>query len=136
MPEKRKSTTSTPRSAEASNKRRKVADNGSPAPPTPSRNGQPDLTEEEKEKLLDWLDNKARTTGVAFPIQYLQARKKAAMKKIKKGQASATVRTTTAKDEEMLSLGGKTYGMVRYVVQNRPKWEQLTRYKKCSGKDI
>lgn len=131
MPDKRKSTTSTPRSAEVSKKRRRISDNGSPAP-TPTRSGQPELTDHERKQLSDWLDSKTKSTGIPFPIQYLPPRKKAAIKK-KKGQATSLTKTTTANDEETLSLGGHKYGMVRYVVQNRPRWEQLTRYKKCSG---
>lgn len=135
MVEKRKSTTSTPRSAENSSKRRKVAENGSPAP-TPSKHGQPTLTEKEREKLLDWLDSKAKSTGVPFPIQYLPSRKKAAIKKKKKGQATVTNKATTEDLGETLLLGGHSYATVRYVIQNQSRWEQLTRYKKCSGRYI
>ena len=129
MVDKRKPTSETPRSAESSHKRRKVTDAGSPPAATPTRPGQPNLTESEKEKLKAFLDSKAKASGIAFPIQYLQPR----LKKGRKGHKET--KTPAAIVEEQLSLGGQSYGRVRYVVQNRPKWEQLTRYKKCSGKD-
>ncbi|GAB7341571.1 hypothetical protein MBLNU457_7781t1 [Dothideomycetes sp. NU457] len=134
MVEKRKSITSTqstPRSADVFNKRRKVLENGSPALTPTKKNGQPDLTEHAREQLLEWLDSRAQSTGVPFPIQYLPRRKKAAIRK-KKGQATAPVRATIEDQGEDLRLNGHSYGRVQYVVQNQPKWEQLTRYKKCS----
>jgi len=124
MAGKRKITTETP--TPSVSKRQRVADPTSPTTQTPSR-PQKTLTAEEKSKLVDWLDKKNGSTGgMPFPIALVTA-----TPKTKKGKSHAS---TSVGNREHLVLDGHEYGTVEYNIGNKAKWEELTKFRKCTGK--
>lgn len=99
---------------------------------TPQRAAAPTLTPEEKQKLRVWLDKKAATDEIPFPITYP---KLDALKGGKKGRARKSMDSTSSdpKSKESLTLDNHKYGEVTYSVGNKQKWEQLSRYRRCTG---
>ncbi|KAF2221951.1 hypothetical protein BDZ85DRAFT_320241 [Elsinoe ampelina] len=78
---------------------------------------QPVLTADERIKLGQWLDKKANDE--IFKITY-------------PGGAGKGKKGTPRPKGERLFLDGREYGDVSFAVANKPKWEQLTKYRRCT----
>lgn len=103
-------------------KRRKT-DSSHPNTDSPnSARQQPVLTADEREKLAQWLDKKANNDVDMFKITYPGG--------AGKGKKSPAKRP----NGERLLLDGREYGEVAFAVANKQKWEQLTKYRRCTGK--
>ncbi|TKX23461.1 putative chromatin binding protein [Elsinoe australis] len=101
-------------------KRRKT-DSSHPNTDSPnSARQQPVLTADEREKLAQWLDKKANNDVDMFKITYPGG--------AGKGKKSPAKRP----NGERLLLDGREYGEVAFAVANKQKWEQLTKYRRCT----
>ncbi|KAF4555807.1 Hypothetical protein D9617_2g057710 [Elsinoe fawcettii] len=80
---------------------------------------QPILTAEERFKLGQWLDKKASSDADMFKITY-------------PGGAAKGKKGPPRPKGERLLLDGREYGEVAFTVANKPKWEQLTKYRRCT----
>ncbi|KAF2154658.1 hypothetical protein K461DRAFT_275796 [Myriangium duriaei CBS 260.36] len=93
---------------------------------------QPSLTQDEKLKLKKWLDKKAAANEFPFPVIYPNAANKGA--KAKKGQVKR--KSDSGHHEkrhvESLTLDGHEYGEVAFAIGNKGKWDQLTKYRRCT----
>ena len=100
---------------------------GSAAAPTETWR-QPQLTPEDKQKLVTWLDKLAAHNEDPFVIRYPKANAKGKKGQVRKIKDKGNVRT------EHLKLDGDEYGEVSFTIGNREKWDQLTKYRRCTGK--
>lgn len=103
--------------------KRQRTDSTQPARESPSSRQtqtpqQPNLTDDEKDKLLAWLDKKGEAdASTLFSIRY----PKPSGKGKKQNQ------------KETLRLDAQEYGEVAYTVGNKFRWDQLTKYRRCTG---
>jgi len=93
------------------------------------------LTEEEQDQLKKWLDKKANADEFPFPITYPKPDAKSPGKPRKGGnRKSLTNGHQEKKAKESLVLDEHKYGEIAFTVGNKAKWEQLTKYRRCTGK--
>ena len=82
---------------------------------TPVKSPQPQLSQQEKEKLIEWADARERTNKPVFEVALPS-------KKIK-GKART----------EELFLEGTKYLSAEYIVKQSKQWEQMTKFRRCTG---
>lgn len=138
MPPKRIADTETPSvngsdSDEERSEERRKRQRTSSTQPWPDYNTwrQPVLTPEDRQKLKNWLDQKAAKNEEPFPITYPKPLPIKAGGKGKKGGPKKKSEKGLVRHES-LKLDGREYGDVTFAITNRERWDQLTKYRRCT----
>jgi len=123
MAGKRKALTETP-TPDAAKRQRVDDDLKSPSSQTPSART---LTADDRAKLVLWLDKQSeKTSGIPFPITYAPSTPAP-----KKGRSRKSIQKSRSTSEQ-LSLDGRDYISVEYNIGNKAKWEDLTKFRRCT----